>query len=310
MLIYNNKTITRVSAEGEGNLRILNRTRHQWVALTVMSAWAATNPMLATAQTDEAAEPVALLSAFFGLDNKLPFRANLLCPGASGLDGMPVILSRTVDPETLQPEDFRVVTASGSERIPHCVTLRPAQDPGEHRTVLLIGEFGNADEDPPASVLVVGDLLSDGTRSQQAERANFRGSHTTVTPLSAGPSLVLAERVPLLNLATQTRGTPCPEGTQQVVRVTWAGGVRRPDREEPGDAERRLYRVTVAREDSSAGEIEPAALADLRDGDNNHLLCLDTADTALSVGFPAGHLVDPNQDLNPDTQIAVHQGVN
>ena len=32
-----------------------------------------------------------LLSAFFGLDNKLPFRSNRLCLGASGQDGMPVV---------------------------------------------------------------------------------------------------------------------------------------------------------------------------------------------------------------------------
>jgi hypothetical protein len=35
-----------------------------------------------------------LLSAFFGLDNGLPFGANRLCLGASGKDGMPVVLSR------------------------------------------------------------------------------------------------------------------------------------------------------------------------------------------------------------------------
>ena len=57
------------------------------------------------------------------------------------------------------------------------------------------------------------------------------------------------------------------------------------------------------------GEIVPAAdvsaIADLEDGDNNHLLCLDTSAPAVSVSFPAGHLVDPNRDLNPDTHIAV-----
>jgi len=274
-----------------------------------MSALATTNPMLAVAQADSTSEPAALLSAFFGLDNNLPFRANLLCLGASGMDGMPVVLSRTVDPETLQAEDFLIVTASGDKRVPHCVTLRPAQDPGELRTVLLIGEFGNAQDDPPASVQVVGDLLSAGAAAQKGERVNFRGLHTTVIPLSAGPSLVLAERIPIANLAADTRGTTCPEDVQQVVRVTWAGGVRRPGRQEPGDAERKLYSGTVERKDGSTGEVVPAALADLEDGDNNHLLCLDTNDTARSVSFPAGHLVDPNQDLNPDTQVSVGQGV-
>ena len=76
---------------------------------------------------------------------------------------------------------------------------------------------------------------------------------------------------------------------------------------EPGDAERALYRVTVERPDGSRDEIAPAALADLGDRDNNHLLCLDTSAPAVSVSFPAGHLVDPNRDLNPDTRVAVER---
>ena len=226
--------------------------------------------------------------------------------GASGLDGMPVVLSHTIDPETLEAEDFEVVTQSGAKQTPHCVTMRPAQDPGELRTVLLIGEFGNADDDPPAFVRIAGDLMSDGSRSK---RINFRGSDVAVTPLDQGPSLVLAQRIAVSNLAAETRGTLCPEGVQEVVRVTWAGGVRRPNREEAGDAERMLYRVTVERADGSTQEIAPAALADLDDGDNNHLLCLDTAAVAVSVGFPAGYLVDPNGDLNPDTHVTVGAGL-
>jgi len=250
-------------------------------------------------------QPIRLLSAFFGLDNALPLRANFLCFGASGKDGMPVVLSHTIDPETLQPEDFQILTRSGHARTPHCVTLKPAQDAGELRTVLLIGEFGDAPGDPPVSVHVVGDLLSDSTPS-----VNFRGSHSNVTPLDAGPSLVLAKVVPKSQWAINSKGTACPAGIQQVVRVTWNGGVRLPNRGEPGDAERRLYRVTVKRGDGSSDEIVPAALADLNDGDNNHLLCLDTTDPAVAVSFPEGHLIDPNRDLNPDTYIAVSRAAN
>ena len=285
-------------------MTILYRARRGWAALTL--AWLAiTSPVFAVA--NETDEPAALLSAFFGLDNALPFMANVLCLGASGLDGMPVVLSHTIDPETLEAEDFEVVTQSGAKQTPHCVTMRPAQDPGELRTVLLIGEFGNADDDPPAFVRIAGDLMSDGSRSK---RINFRGSDVAVTPLDKGPSLVLAERIAVSNLAAETRGTLCPQGVQEVVRVTWAGGVRRPNREEAGDAERMLYRVTVERADGSTQEIAPAALADLDDGDNNHLLCLDTAAVAVSVDFPAGYLVDPNGDLNPDTHIMVGAGLN
>ena len=271
------------------------------MAAGVLAASAAAGGGAAVAQAanGETARP---LSAFFGLDNALPAGANLLCQGAAGQDGMPVVLSHTVDAETLQPGDFRIVTQSGSERTPLCTTLRPAGDPGELRTVLLIGEFGNADNDPPAKVLVVGDLLSDGVAG---EPVNFRGTETDVTPLDAGPSLVLAEVVPEDRWSTESRGTACPEGTRQVVRATWAGGVRLPNGDELGDAERALYRVTVEGPDGSSDEIAPAALADLGDRDNNHLLCLDTSAPAVSVIFPGGHLVDPNQDLNPDTQVAV-----
>lgn len=266
--------------------------------LAVALSLAAINPALAADAASE--QPARLLSAFFGLDNDLPFRANALCLGASGKDGMPVVLSRTIDPDTLQPEDFQIVTQSGHVRTPDCVTMRPAQDPGELRTVLLIGEFGDAPDDPPVSVQVVGDMLSDGTTS-----VNFIGAQTQVTPLEAGPSLVLAEEVPPGEWARKARGTDCPAGIQQVIRVTWNGGVRLPDRSEPGDAERKLYSVTVLRADGSNEEITPVALADLGDGDNNHLLCLDTNDPAFAVSFPGGHLVDPNGDLNPDTDITV-----
>lgn len=301
---------------------MLNHTKVNWslfaqVFFAIVFGLAAMQPGFALAATTAEANAnagasghsVTLLSAFFGLDNNLPFRANLLCIGASGKDGMPVVLSHTIDPETLEPEDFQVVTRSGTMRSPDCVTLRPAQDAGELRTVLLIGEFGNANDDPPVSVQVVGDLLSDGAGSGGV-RENYRGLDMVVTPLAAGPSLVLAERVSVNELAKDTRGTSCPEGVQQVVRVTWAGGVRRPNRNEPGDAERKLYRVTVKRGDGSHHEVAPAALGDLDDGDNNHLLCLDTTDTAISVSFPAGYLVDPNQDLNPDTRVIVNQGAN
>ena len=101
------------------------------------------------------------------------------------------------------------------------------------------------------------------------------------------------------------RGSSCRDGVLQVVRATWAGGVRMPNRQAPGDAERNLYRVTVERPNGSREELTPAAQAELGDNDNNHFLCLRATDPAVSVAFPGGHLVDPNGDLNPDTQVAI-----
>ena len=101
------------------------------------------------------------------------------------------------------------------------------------------------------------------------------------------------------------RECACALVVQQVVRATWAGGVRLPNGDDRGDAERELYRQTVEPRDGSRGEIASAALAELGDNDNTHLLCLGTVAPTVSVAFPAGRLVDPNRDLNPDTQVPV-----
>lgn len=247
----------------------------------------------------------ALLSAFFGLDNGLFQVANLICNGAAGKDGMPVIFSTEIDHTTMQAGDFKVTTAAGETGTMHCVSLLPATDAGELRTVLLIGEFGNAGGDPPAKVEIIGNLRSiDGT-------INFKGTQVAVTPLAPGPTLVMAERVSATAVdkglgLPRTKGSACPAtGVAQQIRVVWAGGVTLPNGDEPGEAERAQYKVTVAGADGKPREINPVALADLGDGDNNHILCLDTADKPVSVSFPGGILKDPNSDLNPPTKVTI-----
>lgn len=216
-----------------------------------------------------------------------------------------MIFSTEIDHTTMQAGDFRVTTASGAVGQMQCVTLLPATDGGELRTVLLVGEFGDAETDPPVSVEIVGHLHAiDGM-------LDFRGASIDVTPLAPGPTLVMAEiadpAAPDLGLGQRrTDGDDCPsDGIAQAVRVVWAGGVVLANGDEPGDAERDLYRVTVRAADGTERDVTPDALADLGDGDNNHLLCLGTADTPISVAFPAGIFVDPNKDLNPETEVAV-----
>ena len=249
----------------------------------------------------------SLLSAYFGLDDALPRLASrVFCEGAAGNDGMPVIFSHEIDLETLQAGDFRVVSESGQVGEIICVTPAPADDPGETRTILMIGQFGGA-EDQPGSVEIVGNLLSiDGGM-------NFRGARVDVTPLEDGPTLQWSEVVPESQWNLGHPGTSfgggggdrCPIGTAQVVRVTWAGGVTKPGGGEVDDVERQAYRVTMSFAEEGEAELTPFAIADLGDGDNNHELCLDRAGEPVRVDFPAGLMTDPREDLNPETMIQV-----
>ena len=272
-------------------------------SLTILTVSADEQEKLGILTSETVESSVArLLSAFFGLDNNLPFRSNRLCLGASGQDGMPVVFSHTLNTETVNESDFEVETRSGEVYSPICVTLRPADDEGENRTVLLIGEFGNAETDPPERVFIVGDLHSD---SEDSKPLNFKGLYTDVIPLDSGPALILAERVPREVWSKERRGTMCPDSSRQVIRVTWTGGVRLPNGNELGEIERSLYRIELEGENDRRLSLQPDYLADLEDRDNNHLLCLDSEFPAISVSFPAGHLVDPNRDLNLDSFVPV-----
>jgi hypothetical protein len=258
-------------------------------------------------RSDSRGREAGLLVAFFGLDNGLPGVANKgVCQGAGGKDGMPVIFSREIDVSTLQAGDFRVTRTSGKVGSITCVTLAPADDAGELRTALLAGEFGSP-EDQPAVVEIVGNVLS------LDQTVNFKGARVSATRLEAGATIVYAENVPAHRLELGKRGTDlrwgggtgCPLGTKAVVGVTWAGGVSKPGGGEIGNKEMSQYRVTLRTSGGTSREVTPFEVADLNDGDNNHRLCLKEDGVPESVFFPAGFLVDPRGDLNPDTRSEV-----
>ena len=181
-------------------------------------------------------------------------------------------------------------------------SLSPANDRGELRTVLLAGEFGSA-ADQPVTVEITGNVLSlDGT-------VNFRGLQVPVVPLEDGPRIALAQSVPEAEwrageAATRLPfggGSGCPPATRSALRVTWEGGVTRPDGSDADAEIGRLYEIRFAGSGSGSAPV----LADLGDGDNNHLLCFDTEVEPLEVRFPAGFLTDPRDDLNPETSAPV-----
>jgi len=259
-----------------------------------------------TASVDDRGRKAGLLSAFFGVDGGLPpVLRFLFCPFAPGKDGMPVIFSHELNVGSVQAGDFRVVSQAGRVGTVACTTFMPAADDGELRTVLLAGEFGSA-ADQPVSVEIVGNILS------MNGSVNFKGAQVSVVPLEDGPSIALAETVPEAGWrvgAQATRlpwggGSGCPAGTRLAVRVTWQGGVTKPDGSDADDEDRRRYEVVFA--DAGDRRVRvPTALADLGDGDNNHLLCFDVEGEPRDVRFPAGFLTDPLDDLNPETTAPV-----
>ena len=128
-----------------------------------------------------------ILSAFYGSDdvgglNPLGF------PARDDRDGMPVVFAQELVQDSLDSVDFKVTTESGAVYYPDTVTLNPANGEGENSTVLMLGEFGSAD-DQPISVEIVGDVYSlDGD-------VNYKGESIGVVPLESGSSLVNAKIV-------------------------------------------------------------------------------------------------------------------
>jgi hypothetical protein len=239
-----------------------------------------------------------IVSAFFGLDNVLP---GLLCnqPG-SQLDGMPVNFKFPLDVSSLSETDFEVVDRLGNVHTPNCVSLAPANENGENRSVLLLGEFGTAVTNPPVEVRVTGDLFTTDTISGESacsEIINLNGITTTnVISLDDGPSLFFAQKI-------DGNLNECNSGTQ-TIQVAWNGGIT------PyisGDAESDLYQYYVGYSNSS-GDLTPhipISIADINDNDNFHQLCFSTSDEIVKVSMMANTVEDPNHDPNLYSEIDV-----
>tara|TARA_Y100001936_G_C15986325_1_gene619730 strand:+ start:347 stop:1177 length:831 start_codon:yes stop_codon:yes gene_type:complete len=240
----------------------------------------------------------AIVSAFFGLDNVLP--SLFLCNQLGGqLDGMPVNFKFPLDVSSLSETDFEVLDRLGNIRTPMCVSLGPANENGENRTVLLLGEFGTPITNPPVEVRVVGDLFTTDTFSGESacsEIINLKGITTSnVIPLADGPSLFFAQRI-------DENLNECNSGSQ-TIQVAWNGGVT------PyisGDTEYDLFEYYVGYSDSSGVLIPhtPISIADIYDNDNFHQLCFSTNDEIIKISMMANTVKDPNHDPNLYSEIS------
>lgn len=241
----------------------------------------------------------ALVSGFFGLDNALP--SLILCNQQGGLvDGMPVNFKFPLDASSLSGTDFEVVDSLGNIHIPMCAVLAPANENGENRTVLLLGEFGTAVTNPPVEVRVVGDLFTIDTLSGESVCSaiiNLNGATTTnVIPLADGPSLFFAQRI-------DGNLNECNSGTQ-TIQVAWNGGVTPYISD---DTESDLFQYYVGYSDSSGVLIPhvPISIADINDNDNFHQLCFSTSDEIVKISMMANTVEDPNHDPNLYSEIDV-----
>ena len=258
--------------------------------LLLQISYSQTNP--------EQVEQDTLVSAFFGLDNALP---SILCNQlGSLLDGMPVNFRFPLDSSSLSGTDFEVVDSLGNIHIPMCAVLAPANENGENRTVLLLGEFGTAVTNPPVEVRVVGDLFTIDTLSGESVCSaiiNLNGITTTnVIPLANGPSLFFAQRI-------DGNLNECNSGTQ-TIQVAWDGGIT------PyisGDTESDLFQYYIGYSDSSGVLIPhiPISIADIDDNDNFHQLCFSTSDEIVKISMMANTVEDPNHDPNLYSEIDV-----
>lgn len=242
-----------------------------------------------------------LLTAFFGLDNALPWGTIGLFWSAPGKDGMPVVFSQEVDPKTLEAADFEISTEKGNKHIPDDVTLLPANEEFELRTVLLIGDYGDYPDNEPITVKIVGDLRS---RSGQ----NYTGQVSRVIPLEEGPVLSYAEYFTFdkdYPYVEKGRGCDCPrEETKMVVRVVWTGGVRAVNGNELSEKELDGFEVTMVKGVDTL-IIAPYQLADLADNDNNIDLCLKESGIPIFVHVKENIAIDPRGDKNPETKTKV-----
>lgn len=253
-----------------------------------------------------AQEQGEIIAAYYGTGNLPQVLGHLLCPDAPGRDGMPIHFETEVA-GPVSPEDFIVRGEDGEVRPVLCATFDPSDDPGDRRSILLVGEFGDAD-DQPVSVEVAGDIWSTDFS------LSYKGAYADMIPLEAPPALILAEIVPesewdLDNPGTAVLwggGTGCPsDGTRQVLRTVWDGGILAVDGGEVMQNEWRRYKVALRTGERQIVMVSPFAVGDLNDGDNNHELCLNKEGEPLSVRFPGGFLIDPNGDVNETTSVSV-----
>jgi hypothetical protein len=257
---------------------------------------------------DQSSDPVTkrgtpeFLSAFWGLDDGIQIQG---APTATALDGMPITFSWLIDPESIDPSDFKVTLSDGSVIVPTAATLRPANESNETQTILLLGDFGDADLGvTPVRVKLVGELIGTPPGSMRSKPFS-RLVSPFIRNLSAGPYIVDAWPVPSRLLANDANASTVGSTS---IRVVWAGGITDyPTGNEVGDDVTRAYRLTYVYRGKTV-TLAPLDLGDLNDGDNMHDLSFPAIPLGArlrSISLPRRLVEDPNGDPNPAQRFKI-----
>lgn len=218
----------------------------------------------------ETASP-ALLSAYVGIVNSARVYDVAECSAAAGQVGvgMPLVFDVEIDQSTLDPSDFlityRDTTGALMTVSPDCVSMAPADEEYEDRTVLTVGQFGDGITVQRVEV-AANSNLADETGGSLAQLAAQQ-----IALFGAPERLVYAE---ILAEDEWERGE-CPIDTALAIQVTWNGGIVGPAATQvDDDIQPEDYTITFLYDDGRVATRHPGALADLNDGDNNHILCV------------------------------------
>jgi hypothetical protein len=214
------------------------------------------------------------------------------------LDGMPITFSWLINPASIDPADFNVIRSDGTVIVPAFATLRPANESNETQTILLTGDFGDAESGVrPVRVRLVGQLVGSPPGSKRSEAFSDLVS-PPIRRLSAGPSIVDAWRIDPALLTNDANA--CTVGSA-FVRVVWSGGITDfPTGNEVGVAVTRAYRLTYLHRGKTVTGA-PLEIGDLNDGDNMHDLSFSATPARaklLTITLPGRHEEDPNGDPN------------
>jgi hypothetical protein len=257
----------------------------------VLGLLAACRPLAAPASAEPPVEPARVEPVPTAAVEPTILSAHLVRvddPELAGKDGLLVVLDVEVDAAALQPRAFVVTRSTEGPAWPEQAVLAPASEDDENRTVLLVGELGDATaEGQPTHVAVVGPLYAEDGRPLQ-------GLGAPIVPFPTSPQVVAVQVL-----------APAPgrcEGTAQVLRTYWSAELRGVELED-------LPRVRV-----QAGQAAPAAPLRFDDhaaehaeaGQDNVLdLCIDDPAPLRRLWIEAGAFRDPAGHASAAVELAV-----